>query len=80
VQDRISVLTAESKVASMKLKLKSWHQLQQRNKFDCFLTMNKYLEELGKAESESVKHDITQHLNYKTRLKNIFHQTIIRTN
>jgi hypothetical protein len=36
----ITVLTAEDKVASMKLKLKSWYQHVQQNKFDCSDTMN----------------------------------------
>jgi hypothetical protein len=49
----ITVLTAEDKVASMKSKLKFWYQRVQRNKFDCFDTMNEYLEESGKAVSES---------------------------
>jgi hypothetical protein len=55
----ITVLTAEDKVALMKLKLKSWYQPVQQNKFDCFDTMSEYLEELDKAVSESVKYDIT---------------------
>jgi hypothetical protein len=38
----ITVLTAEDEVASMKLKLESWYQRVQRNKFDCFDTMNEY--------------------------------------
>jgi hypothetical protein len=58
----ITVLTAEDKVASMELKLKSWYQLVQRNKFGCFDTMNEYLEQSGKAVSESVKHDTIEHL------------------
>jgi hypothetical protein len=53
----IAVLTAEDKVASMKLKLKSWYQRVHQNKFDCFDTVNEYLEELGKVVSENVKHD-----------------------
>jgi hypothetical protein len=57
----ITVLTAEGNVASMKLKPKSWYQRVQRNKLDCFDTMNEYLEESSKAVSESVKHDITEH-------------------
>jgi hypothetical protein len=61
----------------MKLKFKSWYQCVQQDKFDCFNTMNEYLEESGKAVSESVKHDITEHLNHKTHLKNIFHHTIM---
>jgi hypothetical protein len=72
IQDRsITVLTAEDKVASMKLKLKSLYQRVQRNKLDCFDTMNKYLEESGKAVSESVKHDTTEHLR---RLQNSFEE------
>jgi hypothetical protein len=39
----ITLLTAEDEVASMKLKLKSWYQRVQRNKLDCFDTMNEYL-------------------------------------
>jgi hypothetical protein len=36
----ITVFTAEDKVTSNKLKHKSWYQRVQRNKFDCFGTMN----------------------------------------
>jgi hypothetical protein len=58
----ITVLTAEDKVASMKLKLKSWYQRVQRNRLDCFDIMNEYLEESGKAAPERVKHYITESL------------------
>jgi hypothetical protein len=81
VQDhRILALTAEGKVASVKLKLKSWHQLLQINRFHCFDYMNEYLEDLGKEESESVKYDTTQHLRPLQKcFENIFHQTIMTT-
>jgi type I site-specific restriction endonuclease len=55
----------------VKLKLKSWYQRVQRNKFDCIDTMTEYLEESGKAVSENVKHDITEHLR---RLQNSFEE------
>jgi type I site-specific restriction endonuclease len=67
----ITVLTAEDKVASIKLKLKSWYHRVQQNKFDCFDTMNEYLEEPGKAVPESVKHDVTEYLR---QLQNSFEE------
>jgi hypothetical protein len=63
VQGRsITIITAEDIVAPMKVKLKSWSQCAQQNKFDCFDNMNEYLEGSGKAVSVSIKHDITEHI------------------
>jgi hypothetical protein len=56
------VLTAEIKVASMRLKPKTWLQRVQRNKFDCFDDMNDQFEEMGEAVSGNIKHNITEYL------------------
>jgi hypothetical protein len=58
------VLTAETKAASMRLNYKSWLQLAQRNKFDCFDDMDVYFEELGEDVLENIKHDATNYLRH----------------
>jgi len=51
VQGRsITVLTADDKLAAVKL-LASWYHLVQQHKIGCFYTVNEYLKEEGKTVS-----------------------------
>jgi hypothetical protein len=54
------VLTAQTKVASMRLKPESWLQRVNRNKFDCFDDMKDYFEESSEAILENIKHDVAE--------------------
>jgi len=47
----IAVLTADNKVAAVKLKLVSWYHLVQQHKIGCFNVVNEYLKEEGKTVS-----------------------------
>lgn len=57
----ITMLTAEYRVAAVKLVLKFWYQHVEWNKFCCFHMMNEYLEESGIPTLVNVKHDVTEH-------------------
>jgi hypothetical protein len=73
------VLTAVTKVAVGKLKIKTCCQCVQRNNSVCFDKTNEYLEVSGKAVSESVRRDMTEYFTQLQRsLEEFFPTNVIQ--